>query len=66
MSGGQLLDMFILGRDRAAIVAFLHGEEAQNFHSHYSKHGLYINNKRVRPREFRNPPLCSWILIGVR
>lgn len=66
MSGGQLLDIFILGRDRAAVVAFLHGEDAQNFRSHYSKHDFYINNKRVRPLGFRKPPLCSWILIEAR
>lgn len=66
MSGGQLLDIFILARDRAAVVAFLHGEDAQNFRSHYSKHDFYVNNKRVRPLGFRKPPLCSWILIEAR
>lgn len=45
--GGQLLDVYLRHRDRAAVVAFLYGSDAAAFVNYGRRNDLYVNNKRV-------------------
>lgn len=47
LRGGQILEIYQRYKEKAAIVSFVHENEAQAFYDHVRKHDLYIKSKRV-------------------
>lgn len=46
--GGQLVDVFVRSREKAASVSFVYSDDAIAFYNHARKNDLYIRQKRVR------------------
>ncbi|KAL2202089.1 hypothetical protein CC79DRAFT_1338192 [Sarocladium strictum] len=47
LRGGQILEIYQRYKEKAAIVSFVHENEAQAFYDHVRKHDLYVKSKRV-------------------
>ncbi|KAI9732676.1 MAG: hypothetical protein M1834_004013 [Cirrosporium novae-zelandiae] len=45
--GGILLDIYLRGFERAAMISFVEGAKAQEFFAYARRHDIYIKNKRV-------------------
>lgn len=45
--GGQILDVYIRWKDRAASISFIHAADAHAFFNYARKTDVYIKNKRV-------------------
>jgi hypothetical protein len=46
--GGQLLEVYLRYRERAAVLSFVHEHEALDFYHHFRRHDLYIKSKRIQ------------------
>ena len=45
--GGQVLNIYLRYREKAATVSFVHEHQAKAFYEHVRKHDLYIRSKRI-------------------
>jgi hypothetical protein len=66
--GGQVLEIYLRHKEKAAVVSFVQEYEAQSFYDHVRTHDLYIKSKRIQVSwsEFQKPipGTLAWSIRG--